>query len=110
MTRKIGSETIKVRRTVKVDRFAEPSATPPAEHDVTGCVVLPRLSDEQDKGWTIVEGKMIIAPFGSDVLADDQVQVPGEAGWYEVDGQPGAYKNTGGRGKAVIFYLKRVGT
>lgn len=116
MAKKIGSETITVRRVTKVDRFAEPAPGTPPEHEVPGCVVLPRLasgaqnSNEQDKGWVIVEGKMVIAPYGADVLADDQVQVPGETGWFEVDGKPGPYKNKAGRGKAVIFYLKRLGT
>lgn len=111
MAKKIGSDTIHVIRTVKVDRLAAPGGAP-AEHDVDGCVVLPRLLNaaEDGKGWVIVEGKMVIAPFGADVLADDQVTIPGDTVKFQVDGAPGPYKNKRGRGKAVIFYLKRLGT
>lgn len=114
MAKKIGSETIVVVRQAKVDRLSSTPAPAAAEHDVEGCVVLPRLasgaqnSAEDAKGWVIVEGKMVIAPFGSDVLADDRVRYAGVT--YEVDGAPGPYKNKRGRGKAVIFYLKRLGT
>lgn len=114
MAKKIGSETVTVVRQAKVDRLSDDPAPVPPEHDVKGCVVLPRLasgaqnSAEDDKGWVIVEGKMVIAPFGSDVIADDKVRHDGIT--YEVDGQPGPYRNTRGRGKAVIFYLKRLGS
>lgn len=116
MAKKIGSETITVIRKPKVDRLDEPPAVAPPEHEITGCVILPRLasgaqnSKEQDKGWVIVEGKMVIAPYGADILADDEVKVPGDPMPYQVDGPPGPYKNKRGRGKAVVFYLKRLGT
>lgn len=110
MAKKIGSETIRVRRAVKVDRLSEAPAGAAPEHDVEDCVVLPRSSNEADKGWTIVEGKMVIAPYGADVTEDDQVRVPDDPHWYEVDGVPGAYKDKRARGKAVIIYLKRQGT
>ena len=114
MAKKIGSETVTVVRQAKVDRLSSTPPAPASEHDVKGCAVLPRLasgaqnSAEDDKGWVIVEGKMVIAPFGSDVLADDEVRHDGTT--YEVDGQPGPYRNKAGRGKAMIFYLKRLGS
>jgi hypothetical protein len=110
MPKKIGSETVTVRRATKVDRLSDTPAPSAPTHTIAGCVVLPRLNEEDGKGWVIVEGKMVIAPYGVDVVADDEVQVPGEAGWYQVDGKPGPYKNKAGRGRAVIFYLKRLGT
>lgn len=116
MAKKIGSETLTIIRQTKVDRLDPNPAPVAAEHDLPGCVVLPRLASgaqntaEDNKGWTIVEGKMIIAPYGSDVLADDRVKLPGDPTPYEVDGAPGPYKNKRGRGKAVMFYLKRLGT
>lgn len=107
MSKKIGKRTIVVKRKPKVDRL---SSSNPAEtqHSVEGCAVLPRTSNEQDKGWVVVEGRMIIAPHGSDVIADDRVVVDGVT--WDVDGEPGDYENKRGRAKATIFYLKRLGT
>lgn len=107
MAKKIGSRTITVKRKAKVDRLSTATTTP-TTHDITGCSVLPRTSHEEDKGWVIVEGRMVIAPFGSDVEATDQVIVDGKT--WEVDGEPGDYENRRGKGKATIFYLKRLGS
>lgn len=107
MPRKIGARTVTVVRAQKVDRLEEPSGTPAPEHDITGCAVLPRVSHEEERGWVIVEGRTIIAPHGSDVLATDQVRVDGET--WDVDGAPGDYEDRRARGKATIFYLTRQG-
>ena len=107
MAKKIGSRTINVVRTTKVDRLADAPVGSPDEHEIVGCAVLPRISTEEGKGWVIVEGRQIIAPFGSDILATDQVEVDGET--WSVDGEPGEYENKRGRGKATIFYLSRLG-
>lgn len=104
-----GSETVTVIRAPKVDRFSTASDTPPPEHDVEGCAILPRTSSEKDRGWVIVEGRMVIAPFGADVKATDQVRTPDGETW-DVDGEAGDYKNKRGKGKATIFYLKKVGS
>lgn len=107
MAKKIGVRTVTVVRTPKVDRFSDVS---PAEtrHDIEGCAILPRASHEEDKGWVIVEGRMVVAPFESDILADDQVEIDGVL--WDVDGAPGDYEKKNGRGKATIFYLKRLGS
>ena len=107
-SKKIGSRTITVIRKPKVDRLSTAAAGAPPEHDVKGCAVLPRTSHEEERGWVVVEGRMILAPFGADVLADDLVRVDG-ATW-EVDGAPGDYEDKRGKGKATIFYLKKQGT
>jgi hypothetical protein len=107
MAKKIGTRTITVIRRPKVDRLSTASGTP-SEHAITGCAILPRTSHEEDKGWVIVEGRMVIAPFGADILADDQVRVDGVV--WNVDGAPGDYENRRGRGKATMFYLERLGT
>lgn len=107
MAKKIGSRTIMVVRKAKVDRLSSAPAGDAPEHPVTGCAVLPRTSHEEERGWVIVEGRTIIAPYGSDVLATDLVKVDGET--WEVDGAPGDYENKRGKGKATIFYLKRQG-
>lgn len=114
MAKKIGTRTVTVVRKPKVDRLATPPVEDPPEHDIVGCVVLPRAQSgaqstaEAGKGWVIVEGRMIIAPFGADVLADDLIKVDG-ATW-DIDGEPGDYETKRGRGKATMFYLKRLGT
>lgn len=108
MAKKLGSRTITVVRKPRVDRLSTPPVGAPPEHDVTGCAVMPRTSFEQERGWVVVEGRMIVAPFGSDVLASDQVKVDGET--WDVDGEPGHYENRRGVGKATILYLKRVGS
>ena len=108
MAKKIGSRTVTVIREPKRDRLSDaPTGTPP-EHDIEGCAIVPRTSFEQERGWVIVEGRTVIAPFGADVLADDKVRADGEV--WEVDGAPGDYETKRGKGKATIFYLKRQGT
>ena len=107
MAKKIGSETITVIRKAKVDRLSDDTATT-STHTIDGCVVLPRASHEEEKGWVIVEGKQVVAPFGSDILADDQVEHEGVV--WDVDGAPGPYRKKNGVGKATIFYLKRLGS
>jgi hypothetical protein len=107
VAKQIGRRTITVIRAPKVDRLSEDEPTP-TEHDIDGCAVLPRTSFEQDRGWVVVEGRQIFAPYGADVLADDKVRVD-DAVW-EVDGAPGDYEDRKARGKATILYLKRLGT
>lgn len=108
MAKKIGTRTITVVRKPKTDRLSTPAGGTPPEHDIEGCAVLPRTSHEEGKGWVIVEGRMVIAPFGSDVVGTDQVKVDGLT--WDVDGEPGDYENRRGKGKATILYLKRLGT
>jgi hypothetical protein len=108
VAKKIGSRTITVVRKVKVDRLSSTPAGTPPEHDIEGCAILPRTSHEEDRGWVVVEGRMVIAPFEADVLADDLVRIDGVT--WEVDGAPGDYENRRGKGKATIFYLKKLGT
>lgn len=105
MAKKIGSRTVTVVRKAKVDRLSSDTAAE-TTHDIKGCAVLPRTSFEQDKGWVIVEGRQVIAPYGSDVLATDRVRINGET--WNVDGEPGDYENARGKGKATIFYLTRL--
>lgn len=107
MAKRIGSRTVTVVRTPLVDRLDDSVQASPPEHSIPGCAVLPRTSFEQESGWVIVEGRMVVAPYGSDILATDEVRVDGET--WEVDGEPGEYENKRGRGKATIFYLKKLG-
>jgi hypothetical protein len=107
MAKKIGKRTITVIRAPKTDKLKTAPAGAPPEHDIEGCAVLPRASEEEGRGWVIHDGRMIIAPFGADVLATDQVRVDGVT--WEVDGEPGDYEDKRARGKATIFYQKRLG-
>lgn len=108
MAKKIGTRTVRVVREPKVDRLSSPMQGPAAEHDIEGCAIVPRSSNEEGRGWVIVEGRMVVAPFESDVLATDKVRVDGIL--WDVDGEPGDYETTKGKGKATIFYLKRQGS
>lgn len=108
MPKKIGARTVVVIREPKRSKLDPEPATAPPEHDITGCVVMPRTSHEEEKGWVIVDGRMVIAPFDADILATDKVRVDGTV--WEVDGEPGDYEDRKARGKATIFYLKRLGT
>lgn len=108
MAKKIGSRTITVIRAVKVDRLSDAASVVPPEHLIVGCVVLPRTSHEEERGWVVVEGRMIIAPYAADILATDKIRIGGET--WDVDGEPGDYEDKQGRGKATILYLKRQGS
>lgn len=108
MAKKIGKKTITVIRSPKVDPLDDDVVGSPPEHDEPGCVVMPRTSFEQERGWVIVQGRMVVAPFGADILPDDKVRVDGVI--WEVDGEAGDYENKHGEGKATIVYLKRLGT
>lgn len=106
MAKKIGARTITVVRQAKVDRLSDETPEP-SEHTVEGCVVLPRSSFEEGRGWVVVEGRQVIAPYAADVTADDKVRLePGGPLW-SVDGEPGDYEDKKARGKATIFYLTR---
>lgn len=108
MAKKIGRRTIVVVRAIKRDDLDLTVDGAPDEHEIKGCAILPRSSNEDGKGWVIVEGKMVIAPYGADVLATDLVKVDGET--WEVEGFPGDYENKKAIGKATIIYLTRVGS
>lgn len=108
MAKKMGERTIIVVREPKVDRLSDPAQGPAAEHEVEGCAVMPRSSNEEGKGWVIVDGRLIIAPYGADVLPTDKVRVDGNL--WDVDGFPGHYEDRRAKGKATIFYLKRQGS
>lgn len=108
MAKKIGERTIRVIRAPKVDRLKGDAAGPPSEHDIEGCAVVPRSSMEEGKGWVTVDGWMVAAPYGADVLSTDKVRYDGVV--WEVDGTPGDYETKKARGKATLIYLKRLGS
>lgn len=108
MAKKIGKRTIKVFRITKQDRLNTGAEPAEPTHEVKFCAVLPRSSFEQGKGWVTVEGYQVIAPYGADVLAADQVDI-GDGTKWDVEGNPGDYEDRRMKGKATMFYLKKVG-
>lgn len=107
MAKTPGTETITVVRAPKQDWLSDDAPAAATEHDIAGCLVLPRVSHEENRGWVIVDGREVITPFGADVNADDQVRIDGVL--WNVDGARGDYKNKRGKGKVSIIYLISVG-
>ena len=105
MTKAIGSRTITVIRGARTDWLGGSAATE-SRHDITGCAVLPRTSFESERGWVVVDGRQVVAPYDSDITADDKIDVDGQV--WDVDGAPGNYEKRNGVGKAMIVYLKSV--
>ena len=64
------------------------------------------LAQEEGRGWIQLDGYTVIAPHGSDVLADDDVIVRGET--FAVEGVPGDFRNRKGKGKALMITLSGV--
>ena len=118
-SKKVGARSIWVKRRIRVDKLKRPDPNVVAPvHEVKGCSVLPRWAsgaqgNESDKGWIITNGRQVIAPYKSDIRADDIVSLdpmfPPEV-TFEVDGIPGDYENKRGKGKATMLYLKALGT
>ena len=114
--KKIGKQSVFVIRRQRFDRLSDEDEIRETEREIKYCVVLPRWAsgaqgNENDKGWTITEGHQILAPFGSDIMADDIVRLPFEPSKeWEVDGMPGLYVNKRGKGKMTMVFVKRVGT
>jgi hypothetical protein len=60
-----------------------------ATHTIDGCVKWPRASTEQvDFSQTVATGYMLSVPAGSDLVASDEVQLPGDSFWWGVEGDP----------------------
>lgn len=110
MAKTPGKRTVVVKRAQKVDPLDDAPTDEAPTHEVDGCAIVPRTSFERESGWVIVEGRMVVAPYGSDVDADDLVQIETGGQWWQVDGEPGDYESRRTKGKATIFYLKRQGT
>ena len=104
-----GVETVTVIRVPKTDPLRPKPTTPPPTHEIEGCAIVPRSSNEEGRGWVTIDGHMVAAPYDADVLATDHVRTPDGVEW-QVEGTPARSKNKRGKEKACIFYLERVGT
>lgn len=100
-----GSETITVVRKPRPDRL-KPVVSAEARFDIADCIVWPRASFEDGKGWVQVDGYSVFAPPGSDVVATDQVICRGVL--HSVEGKPGDFRNKAGRPKGLLITLESV--
>lgn len=112
MAKKLGSHTITVVRQEKVDRYSDEQPVP-VEHDESGCLIIPASYLEGGQGWVFTDRRQVFAPWGADVRTTDLVRFVDpldsvERTW-EVDGGIAPYENKRGRGKALGFYVKRLG-
>lgn len=83
--------TVLVRRTAAGRWGGKPT---PATHEVTGCIRWPRGSgEERNRSDVVTTGWMLSAPVGADITATDQVQMPGDPTWWEVEGDPQPYES-----------------
>lgn len=74
------------------DAYGDPVGDPD-EDELDGCSVAPRTStDIADRGRQgVVIGLTLLAPFGTDIIHTDQLKVDGVL--YDIDGDPGSWKN-----------------
>lgn len=89
--------TVRVRRGGGRDRFGDPQ--PNVEHTIDGCIKWPRtnsrggqtLGEAVDFSDTVTVGYSLHLPIGADLVATDDVLLPGEdedGPWWSVEGEP----------------------
>lgn len=82
--------TVTVRRGGGRDSWGDPK--PPVTHAIEGCVRWPRVSaEESDRSNVVSTGWILSVPVGADLRATDEVQMPGDSSWWQVDGDPLPY-------------------
>lgn len=88
----ISNATVVRIRGESFDQYGDPTGTPDDE-TLDGCMVAPRTSTDVDgRGRQgVVVGLTLYAPYGTDIVATDQLTVDGEP--YEIDGEPGPWKS-----------------
>lgn len=96
-----GKETITVKPQAQVDRLREATGPAPESYPISNCLVWPRASEEEGRGWIGIEGYGVLAPAGSVIPRTAIVEYDGRD--YEVEGEP---QDFGRRG--VIVTLARV--
>lgn len=83
---------VTVRRGGGTDSWGDPRT--PTMHTVERCIRWPRTSSEfTDRSDSVSTGWMLVVPVGADLLATDEVQMPGDAAdvWWQVEGDPLPY-------------------
>lgn len=93
-----------------VDNFG--NRTDGASHTIDDCCFAPRGTPTEAVGDqdTVTYSDTVFAPFGSDVLATDRIQLPDGSVW-EVDGAPGNWQSpfTGSRAGMQIVLKRTTG-
>lgn len=90
-------ETIRVRPPRAKDKFGDPVGPVPAWVTISGCIVVPRESqDYEQRGPIIISGFLVRLPASAIVSPHHEFEIRGEV--YAVDGDVADYKR---RGKIV---------
>lgn len=84
--------TVTVRRLAGTDRYGDTAGY--STHSVDGCIVAPATADSGSDSReltglrdTVITGHTLYAPAGADFLHTDEVQLPGDPTWWQVDGE-----------------------
>jgi hypothetical protein len=102
MARK-GSETVWLIDKEKVDRL-KPTSPTATEFELKNCDVLPRASNEGERGWVQVSGFTVVVYEDIDISPDAQMRVRDEL--YSVIGEPGVYRKRG-KLKGILVTVER---
>ena len=66
----------------------------PATHTVTGCIRWPRGSgEERNRSDVVTTGWMLSVRVTADIRSSDQLQMPGDPTWWDVEGDPQPYES-----------------
>lgn len=105
--------TVTVERSGGTDRFG--NALPGTSHSIAGCAVAPRSSEERTDGQaTVISGRSLYLPAGSDITAHDVVVLngapqPGDERW-QIEGEPAEWTNPfTGWSPGIVVALTRAG-
>jgi hypothetical protein len=112
MAKKPGTRTILVLRSQPADDL-DPEPPAPEEHQVSGCLLWPQASEEEERGWVGLDSWSIAAPYGSDVKRTDMIRVLDDPRIdpdivWQISGSPLPYENKRGRGKPMIVNINKV--
>lgn len=93
------------------DDNGDPIETVPTRREICDAFTAPRVSsDITDRGRAgVIVGLSLFAPYGTDLLHTDQVEVDGVL--YDVDGEAGQWKNpfTGWKAGAEVALKRAAG-
>lgn len=82
--------------------------TDPDSEAIPGCLFAPGgTSEDHDRGRdAVIVGPMLYAPFGSDIIAQDRIEVRDKT--YEVEGEPEDWVGMSGWQAGMVVPLRRV--
>lgn len=104
-----GSETITVKgRVPQADVLDENTAEPGAAHQVDGCIIWPRTSNEEGGGEIVIGGFNVFVPPQADVLASDVITIRGKDHEVVTSPEDGDYRTARGRKKGKLFQTRRI--